>query len=799
MRGVGRVVRAGVRRRRVQTVVILLAAFIAVTASVLGGSLLVASDGPFDHAFADRHGAHLTVEFDPARADASQVGATGRAAGVTAGAGPFRTATLDPQGGPELGLPAGVSLPPLRVVGRTDPGGPVDRLTLLRGSWPSTPGEVVLSVDWPSPITDLGTTLHFPGLPGDPTLTVVGFGRSVGRSGDAWVTPSGITALTNPGTPGGYQMLYRFAAADTETRIAADRAAVTAAAPPGAVRGAQSWLTTKRGSDRNTALFVPLLVAFGLLGVLMSVLIVGVVVAGSVGTATRRIGILKAVGFTPALVVRSYLGQALVPASGGTALGIVAGNALAVPVLSATAQVYGTTSVVVAPWIDLAVAAGALGLVTLTAWAAALRAGRLRTVDALAVGRTARRTHGRHVTRLTARLPLPRPVALGLALPFARPARAAGLMAAILFGTAATTFAVGIAATTNWVQQAKNHDTSDVAVRLLPPPTAAASPTASANASPSADASRTAGDPAALAAAVDRALAARAETGTSYSVGQGELTVAGVAGTTTVFTFKGDASAAGYRMVSGRWFRGPGEAVAPSTFLTAAGAKVGDTVRLEDHGRTVPVRIVGEVFDPHTQTNEVLTDAAALPDLPPRSYHISVRHGSDAARYLDGLRTELTPLGITVESGRAGGSSDVIAALDALTGLLTLMLVAVAGLGVLTTVTLDVHERVREIGTAKALGMTPRQTTAMVLASVAPGGLVGGAVGLLAGVALHTVTAPAMAHGAGLTFPAAALHVYPPAELVLLGAGGLLIAVLGALLPATRTARARTVTALRAE
>ncbi|MEW1908215.1 hypothetical protein AB0442_07120 [Kitasatospora sp. NPDC085895] len=104
-------------------------------------------------------------------------------------------------------------------------------------------------------------------------------------------------------------------------------------------------------------------------------------------------------------------------------------------------------------------------------------------------------------------------------------------------------------------------------------------------------------------------------------------------------------------------------------------------MRLEDHGRTVPVRIVGEVFAPHTEADEVLTDAAALPDVPATTYYAAVRWGVDAARHLDGLRTELAPLGVAVESGRPGGSSDVIAALNALTALLTLMLVAVAGSG----------------------------------------------------------------------------------------------------------------------
>jgi len=43
------------------------------------------------------------------------------------------------------------------------------------------------------------------------------------------------------------------------------------------------------------------------------------------------------------------------------------------------------------------------------------------------------------------------------------------------------------------------------------------------------------------------------------------------------------------------------------------------------------------------------------------------------------------------------------------------MLVAVAALGVLNGVLLDTRERVRELGIYKALGMTSRQTTSMVL------------------------------------------------------------------------------------
>ena len=94
-------------------------------------------------------------------------------------------------------------------------------------------------------------------------------------------------------------MLYRFAAADTAAQVDAGRAAVQASVPAGALTGTRSWLTTRTNSAGNTVLFVPFLIAFGVLGVLMAVLIIGNVIAGAVGTGTRRIGILKALGFTP--------------------------------------------------------------------------------------------------------------------------------------------------------------------------------------------------------------------------------------------------------------------------------------------------------------------------------------------------------------------------------------------------------------------------------------------------------------------------------------------------------------------
>ncbi|MHC3450999.1 hypothetical protein [Streptomyces prasinus] len=55
--------------------------------------------------------------------------------------------------------------------------------------------------------------------------------------------------------------------------------------------------------------------------------------------------------------------------------------------------------------------------------------------------------------------------------------------------------------------------------------------------------------------------------------------------------------------------------------------------------------------------------------------------------------------------------------------LLTLMLITVAGLGLLNPVALDTRERIHDPGVCKAIGMSPRQTMSLVLASV---GSIGG-------------------------------------------------------------------------
>ncbi|MGW2962336.1 FtsX-like permease family protein [Streptomyces sp. NPDC001220] len=775
-----RVVRSGMARRRTQTLVIALAALLAVTASVLAGALLVASRAPFDKAFGKQHGSQLTAQFDAHRASPAQLASAAHASGVTGSSGPFPTATATPDG-------AGA----LSVVGRAGPGGAVDRLTVTAGRWARRTGEIVLATDPDGPPVRLGQRLDFPDLPGSPTLTVVGTARSVSRTADAWVVPAQIAGLTASGRADGYQVLYRFAHAATEAQVARDRAAVAAAVPAGALSGARSWLAVRQFATRETALYVPFLVAFGVLGLVMSALVVGNVVAGAVGTGLRRIGVLKAVGCTPGQVVRAYVAQALVPAGIGTGLGLAAGHLLATPLLADTSAVYGSVGLGVSAGVDLAVVGGVLGVVAGTAWLSAWRAGRLRTVDALAVGRTPAAGRGRTAARLAARLPVPRAVGLGLVRPFHRPARAASMVAAVVFGTAAVTFAVGMAASLGEVIAAKNHNAADVTVTARQPGGPGRVPPGS---------TRVTADEA---AAVRAAIAAQPGTRDQYGSVTAEAKVAGVTGDVPVFAYDGDASWGGFTMVSGRWIHAAGEAVVPAPFLTASGAEVGGTVTVTVNGTPVRIRIVGEVFDIGQQGMRVFTDLATLrtaaPDLHPSDHAVRLVPGTDADAYLAHLDAALEPFDVTATDSKSVNGSDGVVALDTLAATLTLILVAVAGLGVLGGVVLDTHERIRDLGIHKTLGMTPRQTVTLVIASVVLPGLAGGALGVPLGLAVHRTVMPAMGDSAGLRLPDVVLDVYRTPELLLLALGGTVIAVFGALLPAGWAARVRTATALRTE
>jgi putative ABC transport system permease protein len=778
--GAVRTASGGMLRHKVQAVVIGTVLLVSTASATLGLALLAASNGPFDHAFAAQRGAHLTVTVNTARATTAQLAATRRAPGVTAAAGPFAEATVQTQLG---GQPFGQ----LTLAGRSAPGGPVDDLVLTAGHWPDAPGQVVLnSSNGPGQSfgSQLGTTLQVTGVPGEPSLTVVGSANSITNTADGWVTPGEMAALRARGTQPAAQMLYRFTDAGGYPQVRADVAAVSRALPAGAVAGAGSWLTAQSQANGNGAILEPFVVAFALIGLVIAVLIVGNVVSGAVIAGYHRIGVLKSIGLTPAQVVAAYLGRVGWPALAGCLAGAVAGNLLAVPVLRQSAGAYGVGSQQVPWWASVAAPAGMLALTALAALGPALRAGRLPAAQAIASGRAPRAGRGYAAHRLAARLRLPRPVGLGLAAPFARPARALATLAAVAFGATAVIFAVGLNSSLSRAAQSQQL-TATVPVQIqqfAPGGGPGQAPTAAQD------------------AAVTAVLSAQPGTAHDVAVYGGEVKVPGMAQSVSAQAFAGDASWTGYGVITGHWYRAPGEVVVNTAFLNASGLAVGDTVTVSTGTAQITARIAGEVFQPSREpqlyaSTQTLPGIAAGQNL--LQWDVGLRPGTSPAAYIQAVNRALGDRSPWSATAPDIGSFYPIA--TGLVGLLALMVAIAAGLGVLNTVLMSTRDRAGDLGIFKALGMRPGQLLTMVICWVAGPAAVAAVIAAPAAVALNTATLHAMAATAHTGVPASLTQVFGPARLALLSAAALVIAVAGALLPASWAASARPAAALRAE
>ena len=771
-RPVLRAAAGGVTRHRAQTVVIFMVLLVSTASATLGLALLATASGPFNHGFVTQRGADAAVAINSARATNAQLASTSTVAGVTAAAGPFAAAnvTLSSQG---------FSLPSSLVVGRASPGGPLDDLTLQNGHWPQRPNQIVLSQSLGF-FPGLGTKMTVSSAPGKPQFTVVGIANSITNTADAWVLPAAMSALRSPGQPAAAQMLYRFASASTAGQIRGDVAAVTAALPAGAVGGFSSWLVAKQQATGNGSILAPFVDAFALIGLLMAVLIVANVVSGAVVASYRRIGVLKSIGFSPAQVVVAYVTRVGAPALAGCLVGTVVGNVLANPVLQKSAESFGVGKQMVPLWVDVLTPLAMFALVALTALVPATRAGRLSAVQAIAMGLAPRQGRGYAAHRLASRLRLPRPVSIGLAQPFARPARTAGTLAAIMFGVTAVVFAVGLNTSLSRAENGQSlATTAPVQVGL---------------------AKGSAMRPGSI---QDRTVVAalRAQPGTLRWVGTAFTTVsaAGLTQQVNAEAFDGASGWLGYDMISGHWLSGPGQVVVNTSYLTQTGLSVGDDTTISAGGKPLTVRIVGQVFNPGSQPALIASsqtlDKSAVRALGVAQYDVGLRPGVSPSAYVGAINRALGAN--YVAFGPQGGQFYVIA--DSLIALLTLMMAVVAGLGVLNTVLLGTRDRVRDLGVFKAVGMTPRQTIAMVMCWVVGPAIVAAAIAVPVAAQLHSVTITAMGNAAYTALPSSFQDVYTPVEILLLVLSGLVIAAAGAMLPASWAARARTATALRAE
>jgi putative ABC transport system permease protein len=545
----------------------------------------------------------------------------------------------------------------------------------------------------------------------------------------AWVLPATLPTLVAPGDQPGYEMAYRFHQAVTNGDLRTALAQIKSVLPAGALGFIRSYIDVRNNYNITDALILTFLLAFSVFALGAAALVIANIVTGAVLAGFREIGVMKAIGYTPAQVVQTLVGQMLIPSAIASLVGIPLGVVLSRPLLDRSADALGlpAPSAISLPAL-LLVLAGVLVVVCLSAGLPAWRAGRLSPVRAMVAGTTPEGRKGLWVMRRVGRLHLPQSIRLGIGQAFARPLRAAFTMVAILVGVATVTFAFGVRATLvrGMNDPALSGGEYQIEVgRIAPFPDAR----------------------------VMQTLRAQPQTVAVVARDWTSVTVDGLSQPVQAVFTRGDAAKLGLRPEQGRWYAARGEAVAPAAFLKEAHLRVGDFFDGSINGRHMRFHLVGTVFDT-SEFGRILhmdfsTLAAAMPGEKPSDYLIRLRPGADTQSYA--IQVNQTSRDYLEVSNHDSSSSSVIGTVNDVVVVLALVLTLIAVAAVFNTMLLNTRERMRDTAILKAVGMGPGQTVVMVVTSAAILGLIGAIFGIPIGVELHSLILRIMPIWSGMT------------------------------------------------
>lgn len=783
MRGVLTQIRTAVLRRRAQTATVLMISLLAGSVSTMALTLLVRSTQPWDDAFNAAAGAHLMFHFDVAKVSREQLQATASLPGVTAAGPPHQTLVVPFKRGSQKG--------DLQLIGRSDPGGGIDRIPIAAGRWPQHPGEIAVTRTHDSSIPiqpRLGETIL--ALTGQGTVPFMVVGEAIELGGHAlvidfsnaaagaWVLPSDLTRLAVGRQPQlHYEMAYRFQHAATSDQLAADRREVEAALPAGSeTQPVEDWQLMREGSIWFIVLLSSIIVSFTVFALLAVTVIVGSVVAGSVLSSYRDIGIAKALGFTPAQVVAIYIGQMLAPALIGALFGVPLGSLASRPILDDAANsVQLPEPAFFDPVVAAAVPSALAVLVALAALAPALRAAATDSVRAMVLGTAPPVARRSWIATSLARLRAPRSLSIGAGDAFSRPVR--GLLTTVAFtiGIATATFAIGFQNSLS--QMVKDPSAygyaQDVVVHRYP---------------------------AISDATVTAELARQPETRVVVGVQRFTVRIAAAKDPAALYAMRGDTSALGYRAARGRWFAAPGEAVIGPGLSKAANVRIGDSLSASlVGGPSLPLRVVGFYNDFNTSGLSIAigrdTLAAAVADAVPDEYRVKLRAGADAKAYAKRIEA-LSPDYLQAQATSFADTSAYVNLIKGMITVLAAVLMGIAAVGVFNAARLTARERVRDIAILKAVGMTSAQIGLMAVGATLVLAVAAAIAGLPLGLWLEQQIWEGIADFSGVLIRTYGLE---PLSLGLALVAAFVLALLGTALPARWAAATPVAQVLRSE
>lgn len=223
-----------------------------------------------------------------------------------------------------------------------------------------------------------------------------------------------------------------------------------------------------------------------------------------------------------------------------------------------------------------------------------------------------------------------------------------------------------------------------------------------------------------------------------------------------------------------------GVAILPASVAERLGLRVGDTMSLAlGGGRQLDLN-VGAIVERSIPGS---TGEAVLIGWPDASGSLGVK-GADvyAVRFVPGeeatarpaLRDAAATLALQANPLERiqGAVTDALGRVFGLFDALALVAIAIAALGILNTLAMSVVERVREIGVLRAIGMSRRQASRMVVVEATVLGFVGVVLGGIAGLAVGLVLLAL----AGDLSPAVGIPWAPLAVAAVLGLAGPAIA-----------------------
>jgi len=739
------------RTHRGEALFLVLATAGIVVSLLLATALFGYATNPWQRVFTQAHGAHVWLHTGPS-ADVREAAGLD---GVESVSGPYPTESVTLA---SRGTRASVEL-------RGTPGRPtVGRPLVASGRWldAGTPDGVVLESSLAlALLAEPGDTLTVPGTAR--RLTVVGVADSAEpryrpgeQPGLVWALPSTVR------DPGGQVIGLRLSdPGDTDYIV---QRAVTVLGS-GAVSEVSTWQQARAEAQGDSRLLGQVLGLFGLGALLAAGLAVHGAIATRIRGHLRDISVLKAIGFTPGQVVRVFLFQHIAYAL----LGAVAAAALT---QTQGSRVPGRLGDAVGVWQGLpghtvalfVVPVAAVLLIGATTGLAAWRAGRVPPVP---VPRPAAPVGGRlsSLARRALGLRLPPALVLGWHKAFARRPRSLATVARL-----ALPLLLIVVAMSAWTTIDRFHSRPEQI-----------------------------GVPAALTARTDSGLGERdtralLERDPGVAAAYPGVEVAAlVPGQTATIALRGlgtHREPYPYALAEGRAARGPDEAVAGQGLLDLLDVRVGDWVRMTVGDQPQILHIVGRSIEPENAGRVISTSLDTLrendPGLGPTLYQLRLRPGTDPQVIADRLTT----------SGR--GHLDVHSVpnpadgLSPLRGVVVGLIVVLALIGLielLTAIGGTVREGERDLLALKAIGLSPRQITAVTVTATGCTALAAVLIGTALGAPLARWLIDAQGRSSGI---GAGIAQRPSAVLLaLFGAAAVLGAVALAALPASRAARRR--------